>query len=234
MQCRIFLWLMAVSILCLNLTTVAQQKAFVVDDRLAALRRAPDMKSEVVRRLRVGRPVYILASQAPKGGQPKFYRVAVSRRTRGWLHGGALITGGRAGEDSRLVNLLESNEGFDRLKLCRFFLEHFPRSPLAPRVLLMVADEAERVAGSLSRSADRRLKNVREAGGYPLRDYYLNDTGLDRYSRLRINFEFVESRNAYVYNGQAYREIIKQYPKSEEAAVARKQLEAAKQRLAQK
>jgi hypothetical protein len=225
---------MAVLHLFFNHPTLAQQKAFIVDDRLAALRRAPALKSEVVRRLRIGRPVYIVETRPAKGEQPKFYRVAVSRRTRGWLHAGALIIVGRAGEELRLMNLVDLSDGFDRLRLCRFFLEHFPRSPLAPRLLLTVAEEAERVASTLNRSADRRLKNLREASGYQMRDYYLSDTGLDRYSRLGIHFEFVESRKAYAYDGQAYLEIIKRYPKSAEAEMARKHLAAVKERLAQK
>ncbi len=236
MQQRMFLGVMTIIILLSSLfTALAQTKAFVIDDRLAALRRAPAMKSEVVRRLRIGRPVYLMESKAARGEQSKFYRVAVTRRTRGWLHEGAVLIAGRAGEDARLMKLIESSESFDRLKLCKFFIEHFNRSALRPRVWLTLAEEAEHAAGALNRSADRRLKNFRPAAtNSQLRDYYLSDTGLDRYSRLRIHFDFIENRNEYIYDGQAYREIIKQFPKSDEARVARKQLEMAKQRLAQK
>jgi hypothetical protein len=236
MQNRIFLWASAVAVFfCSGVPTAAQHKAFIVDGRLAALRRAPDMKAEVVRRLRIGRPVYIIESKSARGDQPKFYRVAVTRRTRGWLHVGAVVLAGRAGEDGRLWKLIESAESFDRLMLCRFFIENFPRSSLMPRVLLAIGQEAERAATSLNRSADRRLKNLSpEATAFGLRDYYLSDTGLDRYSRLQIHFDFVESHSEYVYDGQAYQQILKRFPKSEEAVVAKKQLEVKQQRLAQK
>lgn len=233
---RTFLWVTTVATLLFsNFTVFGQNKGYVVDDRLAALRRAPDIKAEVVRRLRIGRPVYIIETKAARGEQPRFYRVAVTRRTRGWLHVGAVVIAGRAGEDARVMQLIASSESFDRLRLSRFFIERFPRSPLMPRALLALAEEAEHAATSLNRSADRRLKNLSaEATNYQLRDFYLSDTGLDRYSRLRVHFDFVDNHSEYVYDGQAYREIIKQFPKSEEAAVARKHLEAAKQRLAQK
>ena len=38
-------------------------KAFVVDDRLSVLRREADVRSQVVQRLRLGRPVYIIGSR---------------------------------------------------------------------------------------------------------------------------------------------------------------------------
>jgi hypothetical protein len=236
MQRRIFLWMVAVSILLFsNFTTLAQHKAFIIDDRLAALRRTPDMKAEVVRRLRIGRAVYLIETKAARGKQPKFYRVAVTRRTRGWLHVGAVIIPGRAGEAERVMKLIETTASFDRLTLCKFFIEQFKRSPLMPRVLLAIAEQAEQAASSLNRSADRRLKNLApDATPAQLRDYYLSDTGLDRYSRLQIHFDFVENHSEYVYDGQAYREIIKRFPKSAEAVVAKKQLEMTQQRLAQK
>ncbi|MEW6126302.1 MAG: hypothetical protein AB1757_04495 [Acidobacteriota bacterium] len=215
--------------------TLAQNKAFVIDDRLSALRRAPDLKSTVLRRLRIGRAVYIVETRPARNQQPKFYRVAVTRRTRGWLHEGAIVLPGRAGEDARALSLIQLAEGFDRLALCQFFIEKFNRSPLLPRVLLTFAEEAERAAAQLNRSADRRLKNLSTTDSkFAARDYYLSDTGLDRYSRLQIHFEFVEKHSEYIYDGQAYKEILRRFPKSEEAKVAAKQLESQRQRLAQK
>ena len=45
-------------------------KAFVVDDRLSALRRDADMQSEVIQRLRLGRQVFIIATKAGRSRQP--------------------------------------------------------------------------------------------------------------------------------------------------------------------
>jgi hypothetical protein len=202
-------------------------KAFVIDDRLSALRRDADMQSEVIQRLRLGRRVFIIGT---KGGRPTFYRVAVTRRTRGWIHQSALALPGRAGEDERIMRLIESaTEGLDRIAMCELFLEHFGRSRLAPRVLLALAQEADRAATTLSRRARKRLAKLDEDSP---RDYYLNDPGLDRYSKLRIKFDFNQATTEYVYNGQAYREIIKRFPASDEAKRARQRLGRAEQKLA--
>jgi hypothetical protein len=211
-------------------------KAYVVDDRLSALRREASLQSQVVQRLRAARRVFILAAKNGRRDQPKFYRVAVTRRTRGWIHQAALAVPGRAGEDERVVRLIKSAEGgMYRLSLCRLFIEAFNRSPLLPRVLLAMAEEAERAADSLTRRARTRLKQIdgRDSEASP-RDYYLSDVGLDRYSRLWIKFDLNAATAEYVYDGAAYREIIRRFPKSEEAKLARKQLDVAAQKLARR
>ena len=65
-------------------------KAFIIDDRLSALRRKPGLKSQVIRRLRLGHAVYIMGTAKADPGEPRFYRIAVTRRTRGWIHESAL------------------------------------------------------------------------------------------------------------------------------------------------
>src|ERR1700754_3537411 len=80
-------------------------KAVVIDERLSALRQEADLHSPVLKRLRIGRTVYITAS---KGAQSAFYRVPVTRRTRGWIHQGAIALPGRAGEDNRVLKIIES------------------------------------------------------------------------------------------------------------------------------
>ncbi|HXG64909.1 MAG TPA: SH3 domain-containing protein, partial [Blastocatellia bacterium] len=111
-------------------------KAIVIDERLSALREDADTQAQVVRRLQLGQPVTILGMKGGKDGQ-RFYRVAVTSRTRGWVHELAVALPGRAGEDERVMKLIEAmDEGVERLELCRIFLEHFSRSPLAPRVLM--------------------------------------------------------------------------------------------------
>jgi hypothetical protein len=114
------------------------------------------------------------------------------------------------------------NDPFDRIALCRLFLDHFKRSPLAARALLLMAEEADRAAVSLSRRAAARAEGVDLSKlKVPLRDLYLSDPGLDRYSRLRVKFDFDEAKGRYVYDGQAYFELMRRFPNSPEAARAR-------------
>ena len=210
--------------------------AFVIDDRLAALRREADLQSEVTRRLRLARPVYLIAARPGGRGEPTFHRVAISRRTRGWLHAAAIAVPGRAGDDARLVRMMETvASSFDRLVLCRLFLDHFGRSRFRPRVLMAMAAAAESAAEELNRNAGRRLKSLTtEAGGACRRDYFLTDTGLDRYTRLRLRFDYSEKTGEYIYDGQAYREILQHFPASDEAGRARERWEATRRKLAQK
>jgi hypothetical protein len=205
-------------------------KAFVVDDRLSALRRDADMQSEVMQRLRLGRRVLIIGTKAGRKDNPTFYRVAVTRRTRGWIHHSALAVPGRPGEDARTMRLIETaSDGLDRIELCGLFIERFARSAIAPRVMLALAEEADRAASTLTRRARKRLAKLDEEN---LKDYYLNDPGLDRYSKLRVKFDFNQATTQYVYDGQAYREIIKRFPESDEAKRARQRLDRVEQRLA--
>lgn len=208
-------------------------KAFVINDRLSALRRGPSIQSEVIRRLRLAHPVYIVSISKAKPGQPRFCRVAVTRRTRGWIHASALAVQSRAGEDQRIMTLIEeTSDGVDKITLCRIIIERFARSRLVPRALLLLGEEGERAATTLSQRTRRRLAEV-PATDASLRDYYLSDAGLDRYSRLGIVFDFNESTGEFVYDGKAYREIVRRFPGGEEARRARQRLELAIRKTAQ-
>lgn len=209
-------------------------RAFVIDDRLSALRHEADIQSTVIQRLRLGRAVYVLQTRNGDILQNGFYRIAISRHTRGWIHRSALIFAGRAGEDERVMNLIDSrSEEIDRLTLCRLLIDHFPRSALLARALLAMGKEAERIALVISPRARKRLSKMGEKNlNAPLRDYYLSDAALDRYSRLRIRFNFNESISRYVYDGQAYRELIKKFPASDEAKTAQLRLDQVEQKIA--
>lgn len=210
-------------------------RAFVIDDRLSVLRRGPSAQSEVIHRLRIGRPVYIIASRNEVAGQSRFCRVAVTRRTRGWIPEAALAVTGRTGEDQRTMKLIEATrDGLDRIVLCRLLVERFNQSPLVPRALMLIGAEAEHVAETLMQRARKRLADVGENSNASLRDYYLNDPGLDRYSKLRVAFDFNESIGEFIYDGKAYREVIKRFPKGEDAKLARQRLELTEQRVARR
>jgi len=208
-------------------------KAFVTDDRLWVGREAPDLRSQVVQRLRLRRPVFIIGSSIGKTGEPKFYRVAVTRRTRGWIHVAAVAIPGRAGEDKRVLQLAETaSDGLDRIVLCLLLTENFKNSPLVPQALLLLAGEAERSGSTLNKrvskrvtAVDPRTANVRQ------RDYYLSDASLDRLSRLRVSFDFDDATGEFIYDGAAYRTIIKRFPASASAKIARERLELVRQRL---
>lgn len=211
-------------------------KAFVADDRLSVVRKGPDLRSQVVQRLRLRRPVFIMASSISRAGEPKFYRVAVTRRTRGWIHSAAVAVPGRAGEDRRVLQLAEkAADGLDRIALCLLLTESFRNSPLVPQALLMLAAEAERSVSALSKRVAKRVAAV-DAGtaNASQRDYYLSDASLDRLSKLRVSFDFDEAAGEYIYDGAAYRAIIKRFPASDAAKIARERLELVRQRLARR
>ena len=212
-------------------TILAQQRkppaggrlAVVVDERLAALRAMPQLNSQLVRRLSRGRLVAIRSSKTSADGIT-FVLVNVSRRTHGWIQREAVVSSSRAGDDRKLLTLIQRSDGFDRIVRARIFLDHFPRSPLRPEVLLFLGDTAEDLAAKLSVDAARRLKDG--LGDAPEFSYYLNYTGLDRYNRQRIGFVFDKTTKRFHYDGAAWRDLVRRHPKTSQAAEARKRLDA--------
>ncbi|HKY41957.1 MAG TPA: hypothetical protein VJM50_02605 [Pyrinomonadaceae bacterium] len=197
--------------------------AIVVDERLAAVRATPQLAGRLVRRLGRGRMVAVRSMKSSPDGIT-FFLVNVTRRTQGWIQREALVLPTRSGDDRRLVDIIRGSQGFDRISRARIFLDHFPRSALRPEVLLLLGDSAEEAAEKLSKSAARRInKSVNAA---PEFSYYLNYSGLDRYNRLRITFVFDQSTNRFHYDGAAWRELIRRYPKTPQASEARKRLDA--------
>jgi hypothetical protein len=212
-------------------TILAQQRkppaggrlAVVVDERLAALRAMPQLNSQLVRRLSRGRLVAIRSSKTSADGIT-FVLVNVSRRTHGWIQREAVVSSSRAGDDRKLLTLIQRSDGFDRIVRARIFLDHFPRSPLRPEVLLFLGDTAEDLAAKLSVDAARRLKDG--LGDAPEFSYYLNYTGLDRYNRQRVGFVFEKTTKRFHYDGAAWRDLVRRHPKTSQAAEARKRLDA--------
>ena len=200
--------------------------AVVIDERLAALRSAPDLSGRLISRLSRGRLVAIRNASRSRDGLI-FFQVAVTRRTLGWIQAEALMAPWRAEDDDRSLRLMRTSEDFDRIARGRLFLDAFPRSPLRPQALLLFAEAAEQAADKLSREAERRLdQNEMAAGGAPEFSYFLNYNGLDRYNRQAIRFTFDRSTKRFHYDGAAWRELLRRYPRSPEAAEARKWLAA--------
>lgn len=202
------------------------QRAVIVDERLAVLRDAPDFSGNLLQRMSRGRAVAIRgAKRSPEG--VTFYRVAVTRRTTGWIQSEAVVSLVRKSDDERLLRLIQNSEDFDRIIRARIFLEVFQRSALRPQVLLLYAESAEKAAGRLSRDAVRRLdEKEMAAGGAPVFSYFLNYNGLDRYRRQGIAFIFDRATRQFHYEGAGWREILRRFPRSPEAVQARKRLES--------
>jgi hypothetical protein len=216
-------------LLLIPITMFAQRKppsggrlAIVVDERLAALRATPQLTGKLVRRLGRGRLVAIRSMKTGPDGIA-FVLVNVTRRTHGWIQREAVASPSKSGDDLKLLGLIRHSQGFDRISRARIFLDHFPRSPLRPAVLLLFGDSAEEAADRLSESAARRLNEIANAA--PEFSYFLNYSGLDRYNRLRITFAFDQTTKSFHYDGAAWRELIRRYPKTPQAAEAQKRLD---------
>jgi hypothetical protein len=196
----------------------------VVDERLSVLRASPDLSGKLLRRIGRGRAVNITGQNRSRDGV-SFYSVKVSRRTRGWLQKEAVIVPRRAGDDERLLRLINASADFDRVARARIFLDAFQHSPLRPRVLMLFGDAAEQAAVRLSHDASRRL-NAKEmqANDAPVFSYSLNYGGLDRYNRQGVRFAFDRDQRKFHYDGASWREIIRRYPRSPEAVQARMRL----------
>jgi hypothetical protein len=205
---------------------IAGQRVVVIDERLAALRDAPDLSAPLKQRLGRGRTVGIVGSKrAPDG--TLFYRVSLTRNTRGWVQSEALALSGRPGDDERFMHLIQASDEFERIARAHVFLQTFPRSPVRPALLLLVGDSAEEAADKLSRDATRKLdEGEMAATGASVYSYYMNYNGLDRYNKNGITFVFDKTAKKYHYDGASWREILHRYPQSPEAAEARKHLDA--------
>jgi hypothetical protein len=151
-----------------------------------------------------------------------FLLVNVSSRTHGWIQRDAVVSPSRRGDDRKLFTLIQRSNGFDRIARARIFLDYFRGSPLRPEVLLLLGDTAEELAAKLSVDAARRLGE--DLADAPEFSYFLNFTGLDRYNRLRVNFVFDKQTKRFHYNGAAWGELIRRYPDSSQASLARERL----------
>jgi len=189
------------------------------------LRDGPDLSSNLLQRISRGRSVAIRGAKRSSDGII-FYRVAVTRRTGGWIQSEAVVSLVRKDDDVRVLRLIQNSENFDRIIRARIFLDVFRKSRLRPAVLLLYGEAAEKAAGRLSHEAIRRLdQKEMEAGGAPIFSYFLNYNGLDRYRREGISYIFDRQTRQFHYDGASWKEIVRRFPRSPEAAEARKRLE---------
>jgi hypothetical protein len=201
--------------------------AVVADERLSALRTNPELSARLLRRLGRGSLVAIKGDKRSRDGVV-FYKVNVTVRTGGWIQRDAVFAPSRAGDDARLLRIIKASDGFDRIARAKIFLDYFTGSELRPEALLIYALAAEDAVGHLSRDAVRRLdEQEMNAGAAPVFSYFLNFNELDRYNRQGITFVFDQRAKQFRYDGEGWQELVHRYPRSPEAAEARKRLEAA-------
>jgi hypothetical protein len=197
------------------------RRAIVFDERFSALRAQPELNAPLVQRLRRGRVVGVIAATRHKSGA-RFLRVAISRNTQGWILSDAVARPGNASDAEKLMRLIEeTNDDFTKTKLARLCADEYRATKFAPKALLILGESAERAAERLTRDARRRLGDEESTGGLGRRFYYLNFAGLDRYNRIGVTFDFDQTEDRIVYDGRAYRELLRRYPRSAEARTAR-------------
>lgn len=210
----------------------AGQRAVVIDERLSALREQPEATAALKQRLRRGRIVGIIRTARRKGG-PAYCLVAVTRRTRGWVLAEALARSGREPDAQRLLKMIEeTRDDFTRARLARLCADEFSRTTSAPRALLVLGDAAAAASQRLSREARKRAGTGGEESDSDARlsrrNYLLNDTGLDRWNRAGIAFSYEAGTDRLVYDGAAWRELRRKYPRSDEAQQAQERLKQAR------
>ncbi len=205
------------------------QLAIVYDERLSALRTQPDIKAPLIARLHREREVGIIG--APRGlkGGPQFYPVAISRNQRGWVIAEALARPQKKQDAERLMSLIDdTKDPFTRARLARLYADEFRGSTAAAAALLKLGEAAEKASLKLSRDAKKRTGEPDEEIEEHLssRDYLLNFVGLDRYNKIGVTFDYDEARQQLIYDGSAYRELLRNYPRSVEAKEAKVKLQA--------
>jgi hypothetical protein len=208
-------------LLLVQVDALGQRKAVVADERLSALRATPQLTGKLVRRLGRGRLVAIRSVKTNADGVTYFF-VNVTTRTRGWIQREAVVSPSRIGDDQRLLRLIQTAHGFDRISRAKIFLDNFRRSPLRPQVLLILGDTAAELSAQLP-----KINNDTFAA--PEFTYYLNHSSLDRFNRQGVNFIFDKSTKRLHYDGAAYRLLLRHHPNSPEARIARERLVRIKQ-----
>jgi len=199
--------------------------AYVFDDRFSVVRSRPDAESGFLRRLRPGHRIFI-AINSPDLGRAKFRRVTVSRNLSGWILAAAIAAPGVPGDDQKLFRYAESQPRDKGILALRILTTHFTRSRLRAAALLRLGQLAEEEARQLSIRANRKLTREELAlpDGLEEMDLFANYRGLDHFAAQGIRFAYLAEKDHFVYNGDAYKEIVRRFPESAEAVTAREKL----------
>jgi len=204
--------------------------AIVIDETLSVLRMKPSLFAESVQRMRRGRKVQILGLAEADG--VKFYRVSVPPSSTGWVQADALFGKFRGGDEDRLARLIQASDGFDQIELASAFFELYPKSQFRAAILLLFGDLLEETAVKISKDANSRLdRREMAASAAPLHSYYLNFVSIDRYRKLGVLFLFNPAVRTFHYEGASWKEIVRRFPESSEAAEALKRLDSLKLKM---
>lgn len=150
------------------------------------MRADPGFHTKLLKRLRHGRMVAIVERARGADGIA-WVRVAVTRRTRGWIPVSAIASPGDRNGERQLAGRLASTTGFARLELARLALDRFPSLRSAGADAF--AEEADRAAAELTKRAARRFEQAGNLTAAELRTRMLLDPLLDRYVRLGVRFD---------------------------------------------
>lgn len=199
---------MKIILVCLLLPAIALAKEpwnsdgsfrvyYVADRGLSALRASPTPQSQCKRRLGIGRKVYV--ERCFNTAYGRYCKVAVTRRTRGYVLADALINTQR-GQERRLLEMALRATGKERLTLLWLSKRLFPRTADVERLF---AEEATRAASLLDKNI---RKSVALQRGVDTRAYLLNSRLLDGYSRMGIFF-YLDSEGRLSYRGRLHQSV---------------------------
>ncbi|MBI4470384.1 MAG: hypothetical protein HY650_13795 [Acidobacteria bacterium] len=186
--------------------------AYVFNEHFSALRRTPGADGAIIERLRTGRLAAIVGRKRDSTGT-LYFRVATTRRTRGWIDAGALVAPAWPGDEIRLLERIKASKDFARLELCYLMRRHFRPTPAWVEALMLMGHEAEKAAETLTQAAHARKIATRPGVEHrPPESIFLNFESLDRFNRLGIRFRFEPQTERYLYDGDAYRTLMREHP----------------------
>ena len=114
-------------------------------------------------------------------------RVAVTRRTRGWVLADAVAAPSDASSSGRMLGLLGSLHGFARLRVAVLAEQRFPR--VRGVAADVIEAEAKAAADELTQRFASRNELAAPLSPAAIRAILLTDPLCDRYSRLGVVFD---------------------------------------------
>jgi hypothetical protein len=111
-------------------------------------------------------------------------------------------------------------QGFDRIARARIFLDHFPRSPLRPKFYCCSATPRRSSLQTVSRRRTPSQRRPRRRAGIQLLPELHRPRSLQPPAR-RVRLRQVNKR--FHYDGAAWRELIRRYPRFSRRSPKRKQ-----------
>ena len=155
-------------------------------------------------------------------------RTAVS----GWIQAEAIAGKFRKNDDQRIAQLILGSSGFPKVHRSVIFLELFADSPYRPTILLLLGDEVEEQAATISQNARKTLKRREMAAARaPLHSFFLNYEELDRYRLLGIRFFFNRETQMLHYSGDSWFELTRKFPNSPLTIEARERITSLRKKM---